>query len=288
MVTMASSTAVNTTNWCPINQMSIPKLLTSTPEPTASKYGTRCIDSTCFVTQSVLREIPTRNSHTTAAAAARIFNNDDEQTSPLTFTNRPTTVVDVTEHGKTTLTPLCDDESYDYRSRLAQQAEELERMQASWLLLDASFTHTQSGSDASTQPSPYNPSTSESPTPCSPDTTSDPADVRSNDAILDTLLEKYTNIHIEQEKQSKSLCNLLAMSETLIEGMNLILSQLDTINLCPQPPRSVAQLHHPTLSTEKSGKTTITPTVVPATQIKMTAVPVNRLPQTNAPPWPPP
>jgi len=288
---MASLTADKTTNWCLINQMSIPKPSTSMPELTASKYGTRCINSTHFLTQSVLQEIPTRNSHTTAAAAVRIFTNNDEQTPPLTLTTRPTTVVDVMEPGKTTLTPLCNDETYDYRWRLAKQTTELEWMQASWLLLDASFDRIQLDSDASTQPSPSNHSTPDSPTPRSPDTTLVPVDIRSTDTIINTLLENCMNIHIKQQKQSKSLHNLLAMSEALIEGMNLITSQLDTIKPCLPPPRyDVIQPHHPTLTMGKSGKTTITPTVVPATQIQMMAVSnhVNRLPQTNAPPWPPP
>jgi len=289
MVTMASLTADNTTHRCPITQKSIPKPSTSTPEPTASKCGTRRIDSTTFPTQSILREIPTGNFRISAAAAARIFTNDDEQTPPLTLTTHPTTVVDATDTGKTTLTPLCDNESYDYRSRLAQQTEELERMQASWLLLEASFDRIHSDSDASKQQSPSNHFTSATHTPRSPDTTSVPADVRSTDAILNNFSEKCTNINVEQEKQSKSLRYLMAMSEALIEGMNLIVSQLDTIN-CLLPPRyEAAQPHHPTLMTKQSGKTTIT-TTVPATQIKLTAVSnhINRLPQTNAPPWPPP
>jgi len=164
-------------------------------------------------------------------------------------------------------------------------------MQASWLLLDASFDHIPSDSDASTQPSPSNHSTSDSHTPpCSPDTTLVPADIHSTNATLYTLLENCMNIHVKQEKQSKSLRNLLAMSKALIEGMNLILSQLDTINPCLPPPQYVVQPHHATLTTEKLGKTTITPTVVPATQIQMMVVSnhVNCLPQTNVPPWPPP
>jgi len=289
IMTMASLTADKTTTWCPTNQMSIPKPSTSTPKLTASKYGTRCINLTSFLTQSVLWEIPTRNSHTTASAAAIIYTDDDEQTLPLTHTTCPTTVVDATEPG-ITLTLLCNNEPYAYRLQLTEQTSELEWMQQSWLMLEALFNCIQSDSDASKHPqSPSNHSTPDAPTPWPQDTTSVPADVCSTTTIIYTLLENSMNIQVEQAKQSKSLHNLLAMSKVLIEGMNLILHQLDTINPCLPPPQyDFVQLHHPTPTMGKLGKSAITQTVVPATQIQMMVVsnPVNPLPQTNEPPWP--
>jgi len=112
-------------------------------------------------------------------------------------------------------------------------------------------------------------------------------EVRSTDTIIKIILEQSTSLLIEQTQQSKSLCHLMEMLEVLIEGMNLILHQLDTIHSCLPPPRDdFAQLHHPTQMTEKLGKSTITQSIAPATKTQMTAVssPVNQLPQTDAPP----
>jgi len=98
---------------------------------------------------------------------------------------------------------------------------------------------------------------------------------------------------VKQTQQSKSLCNLVEMSEALIEGMNLILHQLDTINSCLPPPQyDSAQPHHPTSTEGQSGKSTITQSVAPVRtptpQMKAVSNLVNLLPQTEAPPWPPP
>jgi len=201
----------------------------------------------------------------------------------------PTTVVDATEHSITTLTPLCDNESYDYRSWLAEQTAELDWMQQSWLLLDASFDCIQLGLDASKHPQPpSNHLPPATPTPQPPDMTSAPAAFCSTDTIIDTIWGQSMNLQVKQAKQSKSLHNLLAMSKVLIKGMNLILHQLNTINPCPPPPRyDLVQLHLPT---QTMGKSAIPPAIILATQIQMMAAPnpVNQLTQTNVPPWPPP
>jgi len=74
--------------------------------------------------------------------------------------------MDMTEPGITTLTLLCNDKLFDYRSQLAEQTAELERMQQRWLLLEASFDHIQSDSDASNTLQPmFKHSPPDTPTP---------------------------------------------------------------------------------------------------------------------------
>jgi len=78
----------------------------------------------------------------------------------------------------------------------------------------------------------------DTPTPWLPEATLVPADVQNTDTLINTLLEQSTQIQVKQAKQFQSLCNILAMSKALIEGMNLILHQLNTIDPCPPPPQS--------------------------------------------------
>jgi len=292
MMTMASSTAANTSTRNPTNQLRIPKPSTIARESTVLKYDTRCIDSTSYHPQNVLREIPTRNSHTSTAVAAILLNDDDERPRPLTLPPHPPTVVDATAIGITPPPPLCNDVSFDSRLQLDEQQAELEQMHQQWLVMVASLESSHLAADAHPNPTPN---------PISPDTritrpsdaTSAPAEVlfaevRHTDTT-DSILEHSTSILVEQTQQSKSIRHLLEMSEALIEGMNLIMCQLNHINSCLPPPHDdFAQQNHPTPSAEKLGKSTIIQSATPATQIQTTAVPnhVNLLPQTDMPPCP--
>jgi len=154
MVTMASSMAANTSTRNPTNQLCIPKPSTIARESTASKYDTRCIDSTSFHPQNVLREIPTRNSRTSIAAAAILLNNNNERPQPLTLPPCPPTAVDVMTLGITPPPPLCNDVSFDYRLQLNEQKAELEWMHQRWLLTVASLKSSHLAANAHPNPTP--------------------------------------------------------------------------------------------------------------------------------------
>ncbi len=289
---MASSTAANTSTRNPTNQLRIPKPSTIARESTAPKSDTRCIDPTSFHPQNVLRELPTRNSRISAAAAAILINDDDERPQPLTLPPRPPLAVDATALDITLPPPLCNDVSF--RMQLDAQTEELERMHQRWLLTVASLDSSHLAADAHPNPPPNHTSPDALLTrpPDATLTTADVlcAEVRSTDTTIDIILDKSTSILVEQTQQSKSLRHLLEMSEALIEGMNLIMCQLDNINSCLPPRNDFAQPNHPTPTTGKLGKSTILQPVLPTTQIQTKAVPnhANLLPRTAKPPRPPP
>jgi len=79
MVTMATLMAANTPTRCSTNQMSIPQPSTTIIELNALKYSTCSINSTSYLPQSVLHEIPTRNSPISPDAAAVIFFDDNDE-----------------------------------------------------------------------------------------------------------------------------------------------------------------------------------------------------------------
>jgi len=115
-------------------------------------------------------------------------------------------------------------------------------------------------------------------------------DVHNTNTILDTLLEQSMSLLAKQTQQSKSLCNLIKLSEELLEGMNLILCKLKLLDPCPPPQQyALVSPHHPTMMTDKPN---CTQTTVLATQIQPIVASLsyndNVLPQTNAPPGLPP
>jgi len=154
MVTMASSMAASTPTWCPTYQQSISKPSTIAIESNASKYDICCIDSQSFLPQKVLRETPTRNSRTSAAATAILLNDDDERPWPLTLLPHPPTAVDAMALSITPPPPLCNDVSFDYRLQLNKQKAELEQMHQRWLLMVVSLESSHLATDAHPNPPP--------------------------------------------------------------------------------------------------------------------------------------
>jgi len=139
MMTMNILTAAPISQRCLMHTTSTHKDSTTAPELIVSKAANCGSDNKSSFPLQILREIPTKISqqHPTTTAVA-LSDDDDERRQHPTFSSPP----DETEQILSPRSPLCDDDSFDYRSKIDAITTRCELMQQQWPVLLAAFDQT--------------------------------------------------------------------------------------------------------------------------------------------------
>jgi len=236
-------------------------------ESIVSKAATCGRDNKSSPPSITLCDIPTRLSQQNPTATAVTLPDDNNEQrqhqpfSPIPDETDPTLILPP-------CTPLCNDDSFDYRSTLDAITTRCEMMQHQWPLLLASFDQTCAAlttqySDHVPQPDPPTPSCNDVPsfkhdkmeTPA-PNATLDSIDkkcavkvdaeyydgVQTPDpshqhthATLETVLQQSLHLLDVATQQSQTLRNLTEKSEVLLALMTRVVSAVDNLALVPSP-----------------------------------------------------
>jgi len=135
MMTMATLTADNNPPWCHHNIPCTTKAFKPVQESTVSKVGTRSIDSQNNHLLNVLREIPTRISPSPPTADVIAHHANDNCTQ---YANHPSLPPLSNANNRSLQLPSpqpATDEPYNYKPKLDENEEALERLKRRWPLL---------------------------------------------------------------------------------------------------------------------------------------------------------